>query len=91
MDLILKKSEKLFNDCKNYEKKFGKVPADWQGVATVAMGAIKDAQTFGEAAEPLMKWMAENQHPHTTVIVRCNYAELFEGLQCHLNDEFIVD
>lgn len=48
-------------------------------------------KTFEEAVEPLMKWMSENQHPHTTVIVTGIRAELVEGLQCHLTDEFIVD
>ena len=48
-------------------------------------------KTFKGAVEPLMKWLCENQHPHTTVIVSENRAELVEGLQCHVNDEFIVD
>lgn len=48
-------------------------------------------KTFKDAVEPLMKWLCENQHPHTTVIVTGNRAELVEGLQCHVNDEFIVD
>ena len=48
-------------------------------------------KTFEDAVEPLMKWMSENQHPHTTVIVTGTRAELVEGIQCHLNDEFIVD
>lgn len=48
-------------------------------------------KTFEEAVEPLMKWMSENQHPHTTVIVTGTRAELVEGLQCHLTNEFIVD
>lgn len=48
-------------------------------------------KTFEEAVEPLMKWMSENQHPHTTVIVTGTRAELVEGLQCHFTDEFIVD
>lgn len=48
-------------------------------------------KTFEEAVEPLMKWMSENQHPHTTVIVTGTRAELVDGLQYHLTDEFIVD
>lgn len=52
---------------------------------------IYEAKEFEEAVEPLMKWMSENQHPHTTVIVTGTRAELVEGLQCHLTDEFIVD
>ena len=49
------------------------------------------SKTFEEAVEPLMKWISENQHPHTTVIVTGTTAELFEGVQSHLTDEFIVD
>ena len=53
--------------------------------------AIAKHKTFEDAVEPLMKWLCENQHPHITVIVTANRAELVEGLQCHVNDEFIVD
>lgn len=91
MSLILKKSDKLFKDLEKYEKKHNTVPDDWKGITTVAMGAIEDPKTFEEAVEPLMKWMSENQHPHTTVIVTGTRAELVEGLQCHSTDEFIVD
>lgn len=52
---------------------------------------VMDFKTFEEVVEPLMKWMAENQHPHTTTIVTSNRAELVEGIRCHLNDDFIVD
>lgn len=53
--------------------------------------AIYDPKSFEEAVEPLMKWMSENQHPHTTAIVTNTRAELVEGIQCHLNNDFIVD
>ena len=53
--------------------------------------AIYDPKSFEEAVEPLMKWMSENQHPHTTAIVTNTRAELVEGIQCHLNHDFIVD
>ena len=91
MSLILKKSNKLIKEMNAYEKANGKISDDWKGIATVAIGAIEDAKTFEEAVEPLMKWMAENTHPHATAIVTSSRAELVEGLQCHLNDEFIVD
>ncbi len=52
---------------------------------------LKNTKAFEKAVEPLMKWLCENQHPHTTVIVTSNRAELVEGLQCHLTDKFIVD
>lgn len=47
--------------------------------------------TYENAVKPLMKWMSENQHPHTTAIVTGTRAELVEGLQCHVTDKFIVD
>ncbi|WP_223497871.1 hypothetical protein [Serratia sp. JSRIV001] len=37
---------------------------------------------FEEAAKPLIKWLAENVHPHHTVIVTSTNAELLEGI-CH--------
>ena len=48
-------------------------------------------ETFESVARPLMKWMAENQHPHTTTIVRSDTAELVEGLKCIKTGEYIVD
>lgn len=32
------------------------------------------------AAQPLMQWMAENCHPHTTCIVESDKTQLMEGL-----------
>ena len=55
------------------------------------ISCVASPKTFKEAVEPLMKWMSENQHPHTTVIVTGTRAELVEGVECHLTDEFIVD
>ena len=46
---------------------------------------------FEEAAEPLMKWLAENCHPHTRVIVDSGCAELLEGCKLHSTDRFIPD
>jgi hypothetical protein len=91
MSLILKKSNKLFKEMNKFEKENGKVSENWNGIVTVAMDAIEDAKTFEDAVEPLMKWLSENQHPHTTVIVTGTTSELVEGLQTHLTDKFIVD
>ena len=41
----------------------------------------KKSQAFEEAARPLIKWMAENVHPHHTTVVTATGAELLEG-QC---------
>lgn len=38
-----------------------------------------EKQTFEEVVMPVIKWLAENEHPHTTVIVTSTGAELLEG------------
>ena len=35
---------------------------------------------FEVAAQPLMKWMEKNLHPHTTAIVDSHTVELFEAV-----------
>ena len=50
-----------------------------------------DKVTFEEAVKPLMKWLCENKHPHTTAIVTGNVAELVEGVEVVKTDEFLVD
>lgn len=35
--------------------------------------------SFEESAKPLIKWLAENVHPHHTVIVTSTGAELMMG------------
>ncbi len=46
---------------------------------------------FKAACEPLMKWMGENCHPHTTVILDVARAELVEGVAVHQTEQFIKD
>jgi hypothetical protein len=52
---------------------------------------MENQLTFEDAVKPLMKWLCENTHPHTTAIVTGNIAELVEGLESVKTDEFIVD
>lgn len=47
--------------------------------------------SFIEAANPLIKWLNDNIHPHAKVIVECDGAELVEGLLSHPTTEFIKD
>lgn len=44
-----------------------------------------------EAAKPLMKFLNENAHPHTKVIVEVDSAELVEGVSFVSTIEFIKD
>ncbi len=48
-------------------------------------------EKFEEAAKPLIKHLAENYHPHMTVIVTCGSAEIMEGSSSFQTDEFISD
>ena len=51
-----------------------------------------DKQTsFEQAAEPLIKWLAENVHPHHSVIVTSTAAELLQSEKSHLTEKFLVD
>lgn len=47
--------------------------------------------TFEEVTEPLIKWMAENQHPHTTAQIDSISAQLWESKQSHRNEDYILD
>jgi hypothetical protein len=52
-------------------------------------GGVKNKPSFAsfeEAAKPLIKWLAENVHPHHTVIVTSTNAEL-----SFPTDEFLKD
>lgn len=47
--------------------------------------------SFEDASEPLIKYLAENHHPHTMAVVESNGATLWEGLKHIENDKYIVD
>ena len=44
-----------------------------------------------EAAKPLIKWMAENCHPHCTAIVDATGVEVLEGIAAQKTNEYIGD
>lgn len=48
-------------------------------------------ESFEEVAKPLIKWLAENFHPHHTAIVTSTHAELLEGKMAFPTEEFIKD
>ena len=48
-------------------------------------------KTFEEVIKDVMKWLAENHHPHTTIIITSTNAELVEGIESVVTDEFIKD
>ncbi len=46
---------------------------------------------FESIVRPAMKWLAENQHPHTRLIITSTDAELVEGLMSVATSEYIPD
>jgi hypothetical protein len=46
---------------------------------------------FSDAADPLIKWLNENCHPHVVAIVDQGGAQLYEGLASVKNDNYIED
>lgn len=52
---------------------------------------IEKQEKFEQVVRPLMKYLAENHHPHTSFYVTSRTAELLEGQQCFSTDEYIVD
>ena len=51
----------------------------------------EELSSFEEAAKPLIKWLAENEHPHHTAIVTSTHAELLESKMAFPTEEFIKD
>lgn len=46
---------------------------------------------FEKACRPLIKYLCENHHPHTKVIVDCNSAEMVEGLMTMGTNDYVRD
>ena len=51
----------------------------------------KEDLEFEKAVEVVIKYMAENHHPHTTMIIDATSAQLFEGLRVHYTEKYLVD
>lgn len=51
----------------------------------------EEPKTFEEVVKPVMAWLAKNKHPHTSIVVESNRAELLEGVECFTTDEFLED
>jgi len=51
----------------------------------------QQANTFEAAAEPLIKWLADNNHPHYTAIVTSVSAVLSEDTIAYTTTKFVND
>jgi hypothetical protein len=46
---------------------------------------------FEEKVRPLIKWVAENFHPHVKIILESDRAEILEGSASIVTDDYIPD
>mgnify|MGYP001572394591 CR=1 FL=1 len=51
----------------------------------------ENQKAFEEIVRPVMKWLAENQHPHVKIIIESNVAEMVEGCNVISTNEYLVD
>ena len=47
--------------------------------------------SFENAARPLMRYLGNNHHPHTSSYVRSDFAELLEGQESFSTNKYILD
>lgn len=48
-------------------------------------------EEFVELSNTLIKWLCDNYHPHTKILITPTNAELMEWLIWNINDEFVKD
>ena len=51
----------------------------------------KQCKDFEEAMRPLIKYMNENFHPHTKIVIDSGRAELYESVNCFRTIDYIKD
>ena len=51
----------------------------------------KQQKEFEEVIRQLIKWMNDNTHPHTRVMIDNTTAELYEGICCFGTEEYWKD
>lgn len=71
-------------------REFGKC-WQWYNMGGGWHETFQKQESFKEAAKPLIKWLAENVHPHHTVIVTSTGAELMMGEMSFPTEEFLQD
>lgn len=51
----------------------------------------KQRDEFEQLARPLMKWINDNFHPHASIIVTNDRAEVVEGFVAFTTNEYVPD
>jgi hypothetical protein len=64
----------------------------WESACYAILEAmVADEQTFESVSRPVMKWLAENKNPHSTIIITSTTSELVEGVMSVNTYEYLVD
>jgi len=69
----------------------GIVEEDNGSIAAIGSFNNEHHNEFERLVRPVMKWLAEKEHPHTAIIIECNSAQLIEGVAAFTDDSYIVD
>lgn len=48
-------------------------------------------QEFIYLSDKLIKFLAENCHPHTCIVIHSTNAQLLESKICHFNEDYLCD
>ncbi len=48
-------------------------------------------KAFEDVVKPIIKYMAENYHPHTTLVINSTTAQIVEGVISTRTKEYLVD
>ena len=48
-------------------------------------------EEFKQAVEVVMKYLAENHHPHTIITIDSTSAQVYEGVMVHNTEKFLLD
>lgn len=52
---------------------------------------MENKEEFERIAKEMIKYLCENHHPHTHVIIDCTTAEISEGISCVNTEEYLKD
>ena len=62
----------------------------WKGYL-LGLSVNKAQESFEEMAERVIKYLAENHHPHTSVIATATHFEVLEGAKVHQTEKYLKD
>ncbi|MEQ9887622.1 hypothetical protein ABRP55_13835 [Pectobacterium zantedeschiae] len=71
-------------------REFGKC-WQWYNMGGGIHETFDEDEGFALVIKPVIKYLAENHHPHTHIVVTSTNAELSEGFQCIETTEYLRD